>query len=156
MTIQSERQAIISEAASWVGTPYHHAGRVKGAGVDCLTLLACVFENAGMIPPVDIPHYPPDWHMHRSQELYLGGLLEYCAEVEGPPEPADIALWKFGRCYSHGAIVIAWPLILHAYIGHVVGQENVTEARYLSYVGEPVEGCGNPRPLKIFRLKRWM
>jgi hypothetical protein len=29
-------------------------------------------------------------------------------------EPADVAIWKIGRVYSHAAIVIAWPKIIHA------------------------------------------
>jgi cell wall-associated NlpC family hydrolase len=30
--------------------------------------------------------------------------------------PGDIVLYRFGRCISHGAIVLAWPQIIHAYI----------------------------------------
>lgn len=28
--------AIVAEARTWLGTPFHHQGRVKGAGVDCV------------------------------------------------------------------------------------------------------------------------
>jgi cell wall-associated NlpC family hydrolase len=34
------RAAVVREAESWIGTPFHHAARVKGAGIDCLMLLA--------------------------------------------------------------------------------------------------------------------
>jgi len=30
------RLAVTEEARVWLGTPYHHMGRVKGAGTDCL------------------------------------------------------------------------------------------------------------------------
>jgi cell wall-associated NlpC family hydrolase len=109
------RAAVIAEARAWWRTPYHHMGRFKGVGVDCLTLLAEVYEAAGVIPHVDIPFYPPDWNLHRSEERYMNGVLEYACEIAGPPQPADIALWKFGRCFAHGAIVIEWPLMIHAW-----------------------------------------
>lgn len=35
---------IIEEARKWIGTPFHHQGRVKGAGVDCLGLVVGVFN----------------------------------------------------------------------------------------------------------------
>jgi cell wall-associated NlpC family hydrolase len=31
----SIRAAVVAEARSWLGTPFHHQGRVKAAGVDC-------------------------------------------------------------------------------------------------------------------------
>lgn len=33
----------VAEAITWLGTPYHHQGRVKGVGVDCGTLLCEVY-----------------------------------------------------------------------------------------------------------------
>jgi cell wall-associated NlpC family hydrolase len=40
-------------------------------------------------------------------------------EVTGPSEraplPGDFLLFHFGRSYSHGAIVINWPLCIHAH-----------------------------------------
>lgn len=32
-------QDIIDEARTWLATPFHHQGRVKGAGVDCVGLV---------------------------------------------------------------------------------------------------------------------
>lgn len=106
-------------ARTWLGTPYHHRARVKGVGVDCLMLLAEVFEEAGMVPYIDPGYYPHDWMMHRSEERYLAGLEQYCDRVEDP-QPGDIALYRFGRCASHAGIVIEWPLIIHAYRGEGV------------------------------------
>lgn len=79
--ICDERARLVAEAESWIGTPYHTGARVKGAGVDCLTFVAGVFENAGLVPKLAIPHYPPDWHLHRDDERYLEGVLQYCVEV---------------------------------------------------------------------------
>ena len=111
------RAQVVSEAMLWLGTPYHGMGRIKGAGVDCGTLLAEVFERAGVIPHVEPEPYPQDWHMHRNEERYLGYVETFAHRIEGPPLPGDIALYKIGRCISHGAIVVKWPQIIHSYIG---------------------------------------
>ncbi len=115
-----ERLRVLAEAKEWLGTPYHHMGRVKGVAVDCLTLLAEVYEKAGVTPFVEIPFYPPDWYLHREEERYLQGLLPYAREIEAPPLPGDIALFRFGRCFAHGAIVTAWPQLIHAFVHHGV------------------------------------
>jgi len=62
------RVSVVREAESWIGTPFHHAARIKGAGVDCLMLLAEIHERAGIIPHIDPPFYVPDWHLHRDAE----------------------------------------------------------------------------------------
>ena len=85
-----DRRRVIAEAESWLGTPYHHMGRLKGVGCDCLTLLAGVYHASGVIPALDIPFYPPDWHLHRSVERYLEGLVGHACEVDGA-KPGDVA-----------------------------------------------------------------
>jgi cell wall-associated NlpC family hydrolase len=114
------RLAVIEEVVGWLRTPYHHMARVKGVGADCLTLLAEVYEKAGVIPHVDVPFYPPDWNLHRDAERYLEGIMRYAHEVPvgndaDPPKPGDIAVFKFGRCFAHGAIVLHWPRLIHAW-----------------------------------------
>ena len=154
--IAAERARLVAEAESWIGTPYHTGGRLKGVGADCLTFVACAFENAGLIPHVDIPHYPPDWHLHRDDERYLAGVLERCIEVPGPPLPGDLAMWRIGRGFAHGAIVVGWPRIVHAElrIGRIVADDALRNAG-LATIGERVADCGKPRPRRFFTLKRW-
>jgi NlpC/P60 family putative phage cell wall peptidase len=133
------RAAVVAEAESWIGTPFHHAGRVKGAGVDCLMLLAEVYERAGVVSArIEPPFYVADWHLHRSAERYLEGLLGYTREIAGPPEPGDIALFRYGRTFSHGAIVTGWPRLVHAHwaVGVVRGDA----------VLQPLKG----RPVRFF------
>lgn len=114
-TTEAIRAAVVAEAETWLGTPFHHQGRVKGAGVDCAMLLAEVYERCGLIAPVDPGYYPPDWHLHRDAERYLDRLLLYARELEQPPLPGDACVFRFGRTFSHGAIVTAWPRLIHAY-----------------------------------------
>ncbi len=122
MSTPELRAAVVAEAETWIGTPFHHAARVKGAGVDCLMLLAEIYERAGVSAHVAPPFYVPDWHLHRDAERYMEGLLHYAHLIE-TPQTGDIALFRFGRTFSHGAIVVTWPRVIHAYwaIGVVWG-----------------------------------
>lgn len=108
------RAAIIAEAKSWLGTPFQHHQRVKGAGVDCLHLLAEVYERAGMIGHVEPGYYPADIMLHQGDERFFDGLLGFGREIAGPPEPGDVALFRYGRIFAHGAIVTLWPRVIHA------------------------------------------
>jgi len=116
MTEQEQRDAVVEEVKTWIATPYHHQGRIKGVGVDCATILCEVYEKVGLIPHVDPRPYPPDWHLHRDGERYMGWLHQYAKEVESP-KIGDIALWKFGRCFSHGGIIVDHNTIVHSYLG---------------------------------------
>ncbi len=122
----TERAAVVAAARSWIGTPYHHAADVKGVGADCAMLLVRVYCDLGLVPPFDPRPYTRDWMLHRNEEKYLGFLLDR-ARVVDPPEPGDVALFQFGRCFSHGGIVTkANPLtIVHAYslVGAVIEDE---------------------------------
>jgi len=79
-------------------------------------LLRNVFVDTGLVPAFDPRPYPADWHLHRSEERYLGFVFDRCSEVTAP-QPGDVTIFKIGRCYSHGGIVTnAAPLtIVHAY-----------------------------------------
>ena len=133
-------------------------GRVKGSGADCLTLLAEVYEAAGIIPHVELEFYPPDWNLHRDAERYLAGVMQHAREFtlepamlvefdEGTnlplirgdsmgfrevlskptPEPGDVAVFKFGRCYAHGAIVTEWPMLIHSWVNGGVLRGDATQ-----------------------------
>lgn len=108
------RLAIVEEAKTWLGTPYHHQAQVKGAGVDCVQILIAVYNKVLGIEPPDIGYYAPDWMLHREEERYLGGLKKYAVQVNAPLA-GDIVMYKFGRCFSHSGIVVDWPLIIHAH-----------------------------------------
>lgn len=107
------RQHIIDTAMTWLRTPWHHRACVKGEGVDCAQLLIGVYADAGLVAPFDTGDYPPDWMMHRAEERFLGWISQHAAQVD-IPQPGDVAIYTVGRCFSHGAIVLDWPQIIHA------------------------------------------
>jgi cell wall-associated NlpC family hydrolase len=94
-------------------------GRVKGGGTDCLMFLAEVYERAGIMEHVEVPYYRPDFMNHQGEERYLEGVMARSKEVASP-QPADIALFKWGRVYAHAGIVVDWPKMIHAFSGHGV------------------------------------
>ena len=79
--IAATRAAVVAEARSWIGTPYHLGADVKGAGVDCAMILVRVFCDLGLVAPFDPRPYSNDWHLHRGEEVYLGLLLARSREV---------------------------------------------------------------------------
>jgi cell wall-associated NlpC family hydrolase len=112
----AQRAAVVAEARAWIGTPYHNCADIKGAGVDCGMLLVRVFVDTGLVAPFDPRPYPIDWHLHRNEERYLGFVFDRGREVTAP-QPGDVMVLRYGRCYSHGGVVTQTsPLtIVHAY-----------------------------------------
>lgn len=106
-------QKIVCEALEWIGTPYHHHGRVKQAGVDCAMLLAEVYERAGAIEHVDPGVYAPQFGLHRNEEVFDNFVKKYGLEVENP-SPGNVVLFKYGRCFSHGGIIVEQNTFVHA------------------------------------------
>lgn len=126
-----QRDTIVAAARQWSGTPYHHRACVPAVGVDCLMLIVAAYTTAGLLPVgLEIPAYSPDIMFHADDHSYLEAVLSYCDEVD-TPRPGDLALWKFGKSFSHGGIVTAWPQIIHAYVlyGEVVEMNALEDSR---------------------------
>jgi NlpC/P60 family putative phage cell wall peptidase len=117
MTSEDHRAAVVAEALTWLRTPYHHHARLKGVGVDCAQLLVAVYEACCAVDRVELGDYSPEWHLHRSEELYMQHLLRYARllDEDETVRSADIALYRFGRTFSHGAIVLEPGTFIHAY-----------------------------------------
>jgi hypothetical protein len=111
-----QRRQVVRETQSWIETPYHPQGDIKGTGVDCGMLLVRVFVDTGLCEPFDPRPYADDWYLHRSEERYLGFIFDRTKEVAAP-QPGDVMVVRYGRCYAHGAVVTdASPLtIVHAF-----------------------------------------
>lgn len=129
------RAKIVAEAQSWIGTPYVSNGMIKGkrGGTDCAMLLVGVYGNLGLIPKEFDPRpYPPYWHVHKSEERYLGAILAFVTEVAGPPIraplPGDVVLFQIGRLFAHGAIVTDWPNVIHAIGNDAVLPEDISKS----------------------------
>lgn len=143
---QEERDSVITEAMSWLRTPHHNGSRLKGIGVDCGQFPLAVYEAAGLIPHTDTGRYSPQFHLSRDEEWYLKLCQQLGREIDGPPKRGDFVIYKVGRVFSHGAIVVDWPQIIHSYvnIGVSLGVGNQGWMAELK--------TGGKRPIKFFTL----
>ena len=69
------RDEIISEALTWLGTPWRHQACCKGAGVDCLHLIAGVMRSFGCVE-ADRFFATPAWRSygrHPDATMLFGG-----------------------------------------------------------------------------------
>lgn len=116
MTEAQQRERVLTAARSWIGTPWRHRSRVKGAGVDCAQLLIAAYSEAGVFDAFEPPEYAADRMLHSSKQVFQEICEQYGRKV-AVPRPGDVVLWWFGKCFSHGGIVVDWPgRVIHAYM----------------------------------------
>lgn len=142
---QETRQAIVDEAKTWIGTPWHHEARVKHHGVDCGQFLLEVYEKVGLIPHIQPDHYSMDFMCHRSEEWFIETILQFANEIthmEPPYLPGDVIMFQQGRIYSHSAIITDWPQIIHA----------DSMAKMVIY-GDVIRSPLSARKRRVFRYK---
>lgn len=109
MTIVTREQILI-EARSWIGTPYHHQGRLKGVGVDCAGVMFGVGHRLGILIG-DTNNYG---------KIPLGNkmkgiLLEFIDEISvEEAQPGDIGVFTFSKYAQHIGILTDGGVI-HSY-----------------------------------------
>lgn len=106
-----EATEIISTARGWLGTKFHHQGRVKNVGADCIGLIVGVAAELGIALP-DKQTYARQPDKSELQDA-LENQFEKCALKAGA-----IALFSIdGRAQHVGIITDYQGLgVIHAYI----------------------------------------
>jgi cell wall-associated NlpC family hydrolase len=119
------RAAIVAEAKTWYGTKYHICAGIKGkgGGVDCFQLLYRVFKHVGLMPERTWDYKNARSFITDKNPLYLRTIMEFADEVpETNVLPGDVVMYK-NSCFpvfTHAAIVLNWPVVIHAAIGQGV------------------------------------
>jgi cell wall-associated NlpC family hydrolase len=111
------RPDIIWIARSWIGTPFHPHAAIRGAGVDCVRLVAEILAEAGLIQPVRFPNYSMDGghHLTRSQvEDWLDSSPDFARLDGAAPCTADVHLYRLGRVGHHVGMITRPPLMINA------------------------------------------
>jgi hypothetical protein len=130
-------QAIIVEAKTWLGTPYHPNAMMKGAGADCATFIAAVCMNLRLIPEIQIPKLRASYFLTTGNPLYLETVIQFCDEIqEGDVCPGDLVMYKRPRwsIFTHAAIVVDWPYaVLHAVQKHGVIMTHGVQGEFLAW-----------------------
>jgi len=109
------RDAVLAEARRWLGAKWRHQARVRYVACDCGQLLLDVFVQVGLINDFDVEKYARQWALHQRDERFLEIIQQHAWPVVAPL-PGDIAVFKVDHCFSHAAIVVDWPMIIHAHI----------------------------------------
>lgn len=144
-----QRELVVEEAKSWVGTPYLQQGDIKGPSgcIDCSMILVRCWVDTGVVKPFDPRPYSPSWHLHRDEELYLEWLQTVGVEVEHP-RAGDVVCWRFGRCFSHGGIMVSKNRVVQASMAH--------KTTYIASLDEPwlkfMKDGKTLRPRKFFDI----
>ena len=121
---------VVRVARTWLGTPYHHQGRVKGAGVDCAGLLGGVAKELGL-SGFDVTGY--------SGRPNGDSLTRVCQEQMTPItleqlSAGDVLLFKFEAHAGHLGIFIGDNTLIHSYMPRRQVVEHSLDARWWSLV----------------------
>jgi cell wall-associated NlpC family hydrolase len=115
-----QREAVVTEAKSWVGTPYVGWSQVKGehGGTDCGMLIKAVYQHCGLIPAGDLGidmTYSLQIAQHLPDKTYLNTIESFMREIgEDEVQPGDVVVYKLGLAFAHAGIITNWPTIVHA------------------------------------------
>lgn len=109
------RDQVVACARTWIGTRFHHQGRVKNVGCDCAGLVIGVAQELGL-SDFDVTGYArlPDGE-------YLKALCDkHLSRIPlNAIQPGDVLLMKFAEHPQHLAIVADYAhggdSIIHAY-----------------------------------------
>lgn len=116
---------IIAQARTWLGTPFHHQGRLKGVGCDCLGMIIGIADELQLthddvllssFDRTDYSHTPNTTALLTTMEAYLQEITDI--------QPGDIALMQIQNNPQHLGIITNYPRgklgIIHALSGQGV------------------------------------
>lgn len=122
-------ELVVREVRQWLGTPYRHQARTRGAGCDCLGLLLGLWRDIyGDLP--EVPPYSPDWDEVARKDVLLGAAR---AHLEERPidavAPGHVLLFRMrtGAVAKHLGICVSPERFVHAYSGHGVVENALSE-----------------------------
>lgn len=104
------RNEIVAQARTWLGTPWHHQGRLKGVGVDCIGLVIEVLKELGIQTEdtTDYSRFPDGKSLQEA-------MARHFVEAD-KPQPGDILLMRVTKMPQHVGFVTDKGVI-HSYYG---------------------------------------
>ena len=125
--------ALISEARTWIGTPYLQQGAVKGVGCDCLGLIRGLWVHRYGAEPETPPPYTADWSEPQGEEaLWAAALRHLDVATAAPMTPGHVLLFRMretGVAKHLGLLATtgATPTFIHAYGRHAVMESPLSD-----------------------------
>ncbi|MDG4649810.1 NlpC/P60 family protein [Roseibacterium sp. SDUM158017] len=132
--MRAARADIVAAARGWIGTPYVHQARRRGAGCDCLGLVLGVWNEVLGALPETPPAYTADWSEATGEErLWAAAERHLTPRAPGDEAEGDVILF---RMRAHGVAkhlglqtgLGAGGRFIHAYSGHGVVENGLTPA----------------------------
>ena len=124
--MKCQRESLVAEARTWLGTPYVHQMAQRGAGCDCLGLVRGVWRGVLGDEPEAPPAYSMDWSETQGEErLWEAALRHLVPKHLDDAAPGDVLLFrmKTGAVAKHLGVqseIGTVPRFVHAYSGHGV------------------------------------
>lgn len=110
---------IVNVARSWIGTPFHHQGREKGIGCDCLGLIigiATELKVPSRMGKMLAEYDRIDYHYHQDSDALLPTLQQHLA-IHSKLAVGHIAVLKIQNRPQHLGVIAELagePSIIHA------------------------------------------
>lgn len=123
----TSRADVVRVCRSYVGTPYHHMGRLPGTGLDCAGVLICAGRELRLVAQdFDVPAYSPapdgrsliEWC-----DAYMGAAADRASMQAG-----DAIIIKVAARPQHIAILADY---VHGGLSIIHSVSNATPARVL-------------------------
>ena len=109
-----DKERLNAIAKSFLGTPHVNGGNIKGAGLDCCTLPAQIFQELDHKEFEILFRYSGDWYCKKDcDELLLPYLEKYCDRVD-ELQPGDVISYRWARAqYAHLAVYLGDNKLVH-------------------------------------------
>lgn len=117
---------VISQARTWLGTPYHHQGCLKGVGVDCIGLVRGVYQELFNVEVPELQNYSADWGDSNGKEDLVEIGRKYLVSTDDI-QPGTVVLIRWGknRVAKHCMIMTGEDRAIHAYNRSPVSEINL-------------------------------
>lgn len=113
--------AIIREARALLGVKFHHQGRSREAGVDCLGMLVLVAQACGLSfeGQAVTAHDRTDYGHHPDTAFLAASLRRFLQPVQDM-RPGDVGLFLIDKRPQHLGVITDYPVagefgLIHAY-----------------------------------------
>ena len=109
-----DKERLNAIAKSFLGTPHVNGGNIKGAGLDCCTLPAQIFQELDHKEFEILFGYSGEWYWKKDcDELLLPYLEKYCDRVD-ELQPGDVISYRWARAqYAHLAVYLGDNKLVH-------------------------------------------
>jgi NlpC/P60 family putative phage cell wall peptidase len=111
---------LVAAARGFLGTPFHHQGRQKGMGLDCIGLVVVALRANGILVRDRM-----DYGRRPDGVSLIAALQEHGAARVATRQAGDVLLFRFDRQPQHVALATGEGRMIHAYapVGRVVETE---------------------------------